>query len=202
MVSGSCYTVISLFHSKIFVRIGFLQWGGWPDYGVPADRWHELDHLFERYRFLRERQTGDEHTIVHCSAGIGRTGTFMSIEVLREHILHAAAPLLQSTASSSSALATSESESASSATPESASATASSADAKATVAAVASSTAGGAWRDQVRISVFDVVDRLRHRRPFMVQTFVRDTSIDECVSFSYFCCFFYNRLNINSSTHT
>lgn len=49
------------------------QFHGWPDFGVPGD----LDDLLTFIGAYRKK--GSDKTLVHCSAGIGRTGTFLLI---------------------------------------------------------------------------------------------------------------------------
>jgi protein-tyrosine phosphatase len=52
----------------------------WPDFGVPG--LDDLDSFFELMRLSREHSSPDGPRIVHCSAGVGRTGTFISLEHL------------------------------------------------------------------------------------------------------------------------
>ena len=54
-----------------------LQHASWPDAGVPTLA--ETDRLLCEVDALRERST----VVVHCSAGLGRTGTFIAIDTLR-----------------------------------------------------------------------------------------------------------------------
>lgn len=52
----------------------------WPDFGVPG--LDDLDSFFELMRLSREHSSPAGPRIVHCSAGVGRTGTFISLEHL------------------------------------------------------------------------------------------------------------------------
>lgn len=52
----------------------------WPDFGVPADG--DLDHFFDLMRLSREHSSPNGPRVVHCSAGVGRTGTFIALEHL------------------------------------------------------------------------------------------------------------------------
>jgi protein-tyrosine phosphatase len=52
----------------------------WPDFGVPV--LDDLDSFFELMRISREHSSPKGPRVVHCSAGIGRTGTFISLEHL------------------------------------------------------------------------------------------------------------------------
>ncbi|KAF3763651.1 hypothetical protein M406DRAFT_14999, partial [Cryphonectria parasitica EP155] len=56
----------------------------WPDFGVPA--LGDLDSFFTLMRLSRERNAGPSNPrIVHCSAGVGRSGTFIALEhIMRE----------------------------------------------------------------------------------------------------------------------
>ncbi|XP_005094848.1 tyrosine-protein phosphatase non-receptor type 9 isoform X2 [Aplysia californica] len=71
-------------------QISHLQFISWPDYGVPPAA-PFLDFLF-RVRSIQEKATKDMASdwtghplgppiIVHCSAGIGRTGTFITVDI-------------------------------------------------------------------------------------------------------------------------
>lgn len=73
-----------------------LHYTGWPDFGVPSER-HSVDLL------VAECEAVDDSTgpiFVHCSAGIGRTGTLMGIYYARHYFRvesHAAALLAEAT---------------------------------------------------------------------------------------------------------
>ena len=65
-----------------------LQFVGWPDYGVPQEDNHII-HLVKEVRELiqMDRERSKKYNIlVHCSAGVGRTGTFMAIYQLMDKI--------------------------------------------------------------------------------------------------------------------
>ncbi|PHH64453.1 hypothetical protein CDD81_4528 [Ophiocordyceps australis] len=56
----------------------------WPDFGVPA--LHDLDTFFDLMRLSREYSEPATPRIVHCSAGVGRTGTFICLEYLMREL--------------------------------------------------------------------------------------------------------------------
>jgi protein-tyrosine phosphatase len=57
----------------------------WPDFGVPA--LEDLDSFFTLMRLSRERNSNpDNPRIVHCSAGVGRSGTFIALEHLMREL--------------------------------------------------------------------------------------------------------------------
>ncbi|XP_052096158.1 tyrosine-protein phosphatase 1-like isoform X8 [Mytilus californianus] len=58
-------------------HISHMQYIAWPDHGVPDDPADFLDFVIK----VRERRQGMvEPTVVHCSAGIGRTGVLITME--------------------------------------------------------------------------------------------------------------------------
>lgn len=56
-----------------------LQFTEWPDFGIPTSSRHMLAYLAEVKRIEADADT-DAPIVVHCSAGVGRTGTFMCID--------------------------------------------------------------------------------------------------------------------------
>lgn len=68
--------------SKIVWHILF---SGWPDFEVPQDE--DRAALFELLRLSAEKNTDPSNPrIVHCSAGVGRSGSFISLEYLLAQI--------------------------------------------------------------------------------------------------------------------
>lgn len=56
-----------------------LLFKGWPDYNVPEG--DDKSALLELIKFANEKNTGPENPlIVHCSAGVGRSGTFITLD--------------------------------------------------------------------------------------------------------------------------
>ncbi|KAI1459782.1 phosphatases II [Annulohypoxylon moriforme] len=57
----------------------------WPDFGVPA--LEDIDSFFELMRLSREKNACEDNPrIIHCSAGVGRSGTFIALEHLMREI--------------------------------------------------------------------------------------------------------------------
>ncbi len=57
----------------------------WPDFGVPALA--DLDSFFTLMRLSREKNAAPHNPrIVHCSAGVGRSGTFIALEHLMREL--------------------------------------------------------------------------------------------------------------------
>lgn len=58
-----------------------LLFSGWPDFNVPEDE--DRTGLLELIKLSAAKNTGTENPrIVHCSAGVGRSGTFITLEHL------------------------------------------------------------------------------------------------------------------------
>ncbi|KAK4198798.1 protein-tyrosine phosphatase-like protein [Triangularia verruculosa] len=57
----------------------------WPDFGVPL--LEDLDSFFALMQLSREKNAGPHNPrIVHCSAGVGRSGTFIALEHLMREL--------------------------------------------------------------------------------------------------------------------
>ncbi|GAB1317542.1 Tyrosine-protein phosphatase 2 [Madurella fahalii] len=57
----------------------------WPDFGVPS--LSDLDSFFTLMRLSREKNASPNNPrIVHCSAGVGRSGTFIALEHLMREL--------------------------------------------------------------------------------------------------------------------
>lgn len=69
-----------LFKSKTKTRsVRQIQFVDWPDHGVPHDPSHFLVFL-NKLREYRREIDDDSPTIVHCSAGVGRTGVTIALD--------------------------------------------------------------------------------------------------------------------------
>jgi protein tyrosine phosphatase len=75
-------------HEKKSREIVQLHFKGWPDFGVPDTTRpiRELIHLTNMYRQTASQKGVTGPTVVHCSAGIGRTGAFLAISVALEKL--------------------------------------------------------------------------------------------------------------------
>ena len=61
---------------------------GWPDHGAPDISNGEVFEIFcEINKKVDELNKGKDPIIVHCSAGVGRTGTFVSMYLLEKEIM-------------------------------------------------------------------------------------------------------------------
>ncbi|XP_075234608.1 protein tyrosine phosphatase 52F isoform X2 [Lycorma delicatula] len=54
----------------------------WPDFGVPA----EPETMLKFCKVVRAASVGSGMIAIHCSAGVGRTGTFIAVDLLLRHI--------------------------------------------------------------------------------------------------------------------
>ena len=59
---------------------------GWPDHGVPNTQDGKIFDIFIEIIELVDKKRGNEPIVVHCSAGVGRTGTFISMYFLEKEI--------------------------------------------------------------------------------------------------------------------
>ena len=67
---------------KIITQI---HYKGWPDHGVPDIR-KEFNSFLYMIQKVDELK-GNGPVVTHCSAGVGRTGTFISIYILYQEIM-------------------------------------------------------------------------------------------------------------------
>jgi protein tyrosine phosphatase len=58
-----------------------IHFTGWPDHGVPenASTIEEFELMLNKFVEWNLKSSAKEKAIVHCSAGIGRTGTTISL---------------------------------------------------------------------------------------------------------------------------
>lgn len=71
------FTLVNMEHSNDERHIRQMQYLAWPDHGVPRDSSQFLEFVIK----VREHRTGMvEPSVVHCSAGIGRTGVLITME--------------------------------------------------------------------------------------------------------------------------
>jgi protein-tyrosine phosphatase len=63
-----------------------LLFGGWPDFLIPEGS--DRTALVNLIRYSRTKVAGNPHNprIIHCSAGVGRTGTFIALDWLLDEV--------------------------------------------------------------------------------------------------------------------
>ncbi|KAI1427633.1 hypothetical protein F5Y12DRAFT_143082 [Xylaria sp. FL1777] len=67
------------------ITVWHLLYRRWPDYGVP--RVEDYDSFFELMKLSRDLNSSTSNPrIIHCSAGVGRTGTFIALETLMREV--------------------------------------------------------------------------------------------------------------------
>ncbi|KAG6015373.1 hypothetical protein E4U54_003612 [Claviceps lovelessii] len=64
--------------------IWHLLYTRWPDFGVPT--LDDMESFLELMRLSRHHNNSSYPRIIHCSAGVGRTGTFISLEHLMREL--------------------------------------------------------------------------------------------------------------------
>ncbi|XP_056003136.1 receptor-type tyrosine-protein phosphatase epsilon-like isoform X2 [Ostrea edulis] len=63
-------------------NVSHMHYTHWPDHGVPDP----VDlMIFHKHMVRIQQRSKDNPLLVHCSAGIGRTGTFIALDVLFRH---------------------------------------------------------------------------------------------------------------------
>jgi len=64
-----------------------IQYTGWPDHGAPDPSLFEnVAALFRLYREFRSKSPPNSPVLFHCSAGVGRNGTFITIDVILDNL--------------------------------------------------------------------------------------------------------------------
>ncbi|CAD6194803.1 unnamed protein product [Caenorhabditis auriculariae] len=86
-VDGVVTSQLKLCHLSSERIVTHYQWTEWPDYTVPDSKKSET--IFKILRHIRWRNTP---VVVHCSAGIGRSGTLIAIEMCLMDCLHSEVP--------------------------------------------------------------------------------------------------------------
>ncbi|TKS90377.1 Receptor-type tyrosine-protein phosphatase O [Collichthys lucidus] len=62
-----------------------LNYTSWPDHGVPTV--NAIESILQFVHIVRQQANRTKDPIVvHCSAGVGRTGTFIALDRLMQHI--------------------------------------------------------------------------------------------------------------------
>jgi protein tyrosine phosphatase len=64
-----------------------IHYKGWPDHGAPKIEESFNDFLYIIKKVDEIKGDGDEPIVVHCSAGVGRTGAFISMYFLYKEIM-------------------------------------------------------------------------------------------------------------------
>ena len=69
-------------------EITHLHYVGWPDYGVPEQNDHIVNLVKDVRSIIKEDYDRNKrcNVLVHCSAGVGRTGTFIALYQMMEKI--------------------------------------------------------------------------------------------------------------------
>ncbi|KAF2966353.1 hypothetical protein GQX73_g7241 [Xylaria multiplex] len=67
------------------ITVWHLMYRRWPDFGVP--KVEDYESFFELMKLSRELNSSTNNPrIIHCSAGVGRTGTFIALETLMREV--------------------------------------------------------------------------------------------------------------------
>ena len=63
-----------------------IHYTGWPDHGVPDIQNGKVFDVFSEIIEKTDQYKGDGPIVVHCSAGVGRTGTYIAMYALQKEI--------------------------------------------------------------------------------------------------------------------
>ncbi|VDP69740.1 unnamed protein product [Echinostoma caproni] len=83
-VTERAFQVTSSIEPNKCFTVWHLHMTSWPDMGVPD--MIQLEGLMDKHQVLRRSNELEGPTVVHCRAGLGRTGTFIVSELLRKHV--------------------------------------------------------------------------------------------------------------------
>lgn len=91
-MEDKAHGAIVMRHLKLHVEgrdddmdVWHLLYKKWPDFGVPA--LEDIDSFFELMHLSRAKNASRENPrVVHCSAGVGRSGTFIALEHLMREL--------------------------------------------------------------------------------------------------------------------
>ena len=72
--------------SKKELIVKQIHFTAWPDHGVPNTKDGKIFIAFDEMIKLANKYRNDNPIVVHCSAGVGRTGTFISMYCLHQEI--------------------------------------------------------------------------------------------------------------------
>lgn len=64
-----------------------IHYGGWPDHEIPKDIKTVYGNILFMFNIV-DKEIGHSPICVHCSAGVGRTGTFIALYNIYREILH------------------------------------------------------------------------------------------------------------------
>uniref|UniRef100_A0A3P8W9Y5 Receptor-type tyrosine-protein phosphatase epsilon n=1 Tax=Cynoglossus semilaevis TaxID=244447 RepID=A0A3P8W9Y5_CYNSE len=76
--------VLSYKSEKQSQHVRHFHFHGWPEIGIPAEGRGMIDIIAAVQR--QQQQSGNRPIIVHCSAGAGRTGTFIALSNILERV--------------------------------------------------------------------------------------------------------------------
>ncbi|KAI5610761.1 protein tyrosine phosphatase, receptor type, E, b isoform X1 [Silurus asotus] len=81
------YTPARYTHLLLFLLLAMAQhfhFHGWPEIGIPSDGKGMIDLIAAVQK--QQQQSGNHPIVVHCSAGAGRTGTFIALSNILERV--------------------------------------------------------------------------------------------------------------------
>ncbi|XP_017287525.1 receptor-type tyrosine-protein phosphatase epsilon-like isoform X1 [Kryptolebias marmoratus] len=76
--------VLTYKHEKQSQHVRHFHFHGWPEIGIPGEGRGMIDIIAAVQR--QQQQSGNRPIVVHCSAGAGRTGTFIALSNILERV--------------------------------------------------------------------------------------------------------------------